>query len=123
LLVWIDVWLRRKCAPDSARPAYVWGFLFTFLFHFGFLLWWWRYGFKKALFVVMVCIVSTALFIELFEYFDWLEVEDLHESLFFGLFFAIPIRAIAGIWVANKDHVWRQSIDQGGQVETSSHSR
>ena len=41
---------------------------------------------------------------------DVIEVSEFGESLAWGLFLSIPVRAIAGVWVANNDRRWRQAI-------------
>jgi hypothetical protein len=109
-LVWWDVRRYRKKSAESSRPAYLWGLLFAVLFYYGFPLWWWRYGLRKALFVLIVCICAVALMLEILKLLDWIQVDDRQASMALGLIFAIPVRAIAGIWIAKQDSAWRESI-------------
>lgn len=39
-----------------------------------------------------------------------IEVDNFIESIGVGLLIAVPIRATAGFWVANKDAEWRRAI-------------
>jgi hypothetical protein len=110
VLVWLDVRRRRKISAESSRPAYLWGLLFALLFYYGFPLWWWRYGLRKALFVLIICICAVALILEILKFLDWIQVDNRAESMVFGFIYAIPIRAIAGIWVAKQDSAWRKLI-------------
>jgi hypothetical protein len=109
-LVWLDVQRRRKMPAGSARPAYLWGLLFSGLFYYGFPLWWWRYGLRRALFIVIACICAVALILEILKFLDWITIDDQGTLMVLGLMFNMPVRAIAGMWVAKKDLAWRKSI-------------
>ena len=103
----------RKQVPANCvtqGPAYVWGFVFALIFYYGFPIWWWRYGFQNACKLVFSCIAIAAAIQGVLRYLDVIEVSELGESLAWGLFLSIPVRAIAGIWVANNDRRWRQAI-------------
>jgi hypothetical protein len=43
-------------------------------------------------------------------YLDVIEVSEFGEPHALGLLLSIPVRAIAGVWVANNDRRWRQAI-------------
>lgn len=107
-------WRRSKRRAyqlsELPPPAYFWGFLFSVLFYYGFPLWWWRYGFRKALHLMIVCIGAGVLIQALLRAIDVIEIEGIGESIAIGLLIAVPIRAIAGLWVARQDCSWRKAI-------------
>ena len=107
-------WLRSRRVPRgpsaSARPSYIWGFLFAVIFYFGFPLWWWRYGLSKALQLMLVCIGGGMLIQVALRTMDAVEVNGLPGAIAVGLFIAVPIRAVAGLWVARRDASWRAAI-------------
>ncbi len=103
----------RKQIPENSikqNPAYVWGFVFALIFYYGFPIWWWRYGFQNACKLVFSCLAFAAAIQGVLRYLDVIEVREFGESLAWGLFLSIPVRAIAGVWVANNDKRWRQAI-------------
>jgi uncharacterized membrane protein YadS len=103
---------RKQVSENCTKqnPAYIWGFVFALIFYYGFPIWWWRYGFQNACKLVFSCIAIAAAIQGVLRYLDVIEVRELGESLAWGLFLSIPVRAIAGIWVANNDRRWRQAI-------------
>ncbi len=105
---------RKQVAENCTKqnPAYIWGFVFALIFYYGFPIWWWRYGFQNACKLVFSCIAIAAVIQGVLRYLDVIEVSELGESLAWGLFLSIPVRAIAGIWVANNDRRWRRAIEK-----------
>jgi hypothetical protein len=117
LILAVLIWRKHKNAgkqiPENCtkqNPAYVWGFVFALIFYYGFPIWWWRYGFQNACKLIFSCIAIAAAIQGVLRYLDVIEVSELGESLAWGLFLSIPVRAIAGVWVANNDRRWRQAI-------------
>jgi hypothetical protein len=117
LILAVLSWRKHKNAgkqiPENytkQNPAYVWGFVFALIFYYGFPIWWWRYGFQNACKLIFSCIAIAAAIQGVLRYLDVIEVSELGESLAWGLFLSIPVRAIAGVWVANNDRRWRQAI-------------
>lgn len=49
---------RTECATENPR-AYFWGLLFALLFYFGFPLWWWRYGLRKSIWLMLGCMTPV----------------------------------------------------------------
>lgn len=117
LLLAVTSWLRhaneRKNAPTQATkpyPAYFWGCAFALVFYYGFPIWWWRYGFRNTCKLILACVLSVAAIQALLRYAEMIDVDGLGESIAASLFIAVPIRALAGIWVAKNDRRWRNAI-------------
>lgn len=113
VLIWRKHKNARKKAPENytkQHPAYVWGFVFALIFYYGFPIWWWRYGFQNACKLVFSCIAIAAAIQGVLRYLDVIEVSEFRESLAWGLFLSLPVRAIAGVWVAINDRRWRRAI-------------
>ena len=117
LLLAVTSWLRhsneRKNAPAQAAkpyPAYFWGFAFALVFYYGFPIWWWRYGLRNACKLILACVLIVAATQAILRYAQMIDVDGLGESFAASLFIAVPIRALAGIWVAKNDRRWRNAI-------------
>ena len=104
-------WRRRK-KSGSAQPrrAYFWGLMFALLFYYGFPVWWWRYGLRKTLELMLACIVAVMTLQAILRAIGAINVDGLGESFAVGLFLAVPIRAVAGLWVTRRDAEWRSAI-------------
>ena len=96
---------KRKTnqAKKSPRPAHFWGLLFAVLYYYGFPLWWWRYGLRRTLYLMVVCVGAGILIQELIR-------QLTGESNAVGFLIALPIRAAVGLWVAKRDDAWKKSI-------------
>ncbi len=104
-------WRRgKKSGATLPRRAYFWGLMFAFLFYYGFPVWWWRYGLRKTLELILACIVAVMALQAILRAAGLINVDGLGESLAAGLFVAVPIRAVAGLWVARRDAEWRSAI-------------
>lgn len=103
---------RKKTSTDTAQPdpAYFWGFVFALVFYYGFPIWWWRYGLRNSFKLIITCIMLVAAAQAILRYAEMIEVEGLAESLAAGLIISVPIRALAGLWVAKNDRRWRNDI-------------
>lgn len=99
----------RVQAPKSS-PAYFWGFAFVVLFYYGFPVWWWRYGFQNACKLILYCILIVAATQAILRYANLVEVHGLGDSFAVSLLIAVPIRALAGFWVAKNDGRLRNAI-------------
>ena len=117
LLLAITSWFRRtserRNVPEQAPkpyPAYFWGFAFAVVFYYGFPIWWWRYGFRNTCKLILACILIVAVTQAILRSTELLEVDGLGESFAASLFIAVPIRALAGFWVAKNDRRWRHAI-------------
>lgn len=103
----------RKLAPSQANepyPAYFWGFAFALIFYYGFPIWWWRYGFRNACKLILTCILLVATTQAILRYLGIIDIDGFGESMATSLLIAVPIRALAGIWLAKNDRRWRSSI-------------
>ena len=107
---WLGQLRRRKHSPDAPPRAYFWGLTFAVLFHYGFPLWWWRYGLRNALKLMIFCVSSVMVVKAILGATGAIDVDGLGESIAASLFIAVPIRAIAGLWLAKHDAVWRSAI-------------
>ena len=109
LLFSLSGWLKQargKCSNDAPRRAYFVGLLFAGLYYYGFPIWWWRYGLKTATKLLLACIIVGAILQGMLRAAGLITVRDFGESLGIALLIAVPIRAIAGIWVARRDISW-----------------
>lgn len=105
----------RKQVPENCtkqNPAYIWGFVFALIFYYGFPIWWWRYGFQNACKLVFSCLAFLAATQGVLSYLGVIEVSEFGEPHALGLLLSIPVRAIAGVWVANNDRRWRRAIEK-----------
>lgn len=101
---------RHSDRSPNGRPSYLWGLMYAAGFYYAFPVWLWRYGMRNTLKLIGSCVLAVAAIQALFRYVGLIEVNDFRDSLVFGLFFAIPVRAAAGFWVAQNDGRWRQAI-------------
>lgn len=86
--------------------GYFWGLSFAVLFYFGFPIWWWRYGFWRSAYLLVVC-VGAVLIVK----FSLLAMgaKEAGESFVVAMLLFIPARAVGGFWVAHRDEVWRRT--------------
>ena len=117
LLIVITSWLRRASErkrdlgkAQRPSPAYFWGFAFAVFFYYGFLIWWWRYGFQNTCKLILSCVFIVAATQATLRYAGLIEVDGPGESFAVSLLIAVPIRALAGFWVAKNDRRWRNAI-------------
>lgn len=106
-------WLRQvrnKCGGDTPRRSYFVGLLFAGLYYNGFPIWWWRYGLKNATKLLLACIIAGAICQAILRVTGMIEVHGLGESFVISMLIAVPIRAIAGTWVARHDERWSGAI-------------
>jgi hypothetical protein len=98
-------------ATGKAPPrAYLWGLAFAVFFYYGFPIWWARYGLRRAITLTLVCVCAVGLVQYLLVSADVIEIGNVAESFGAGLLLAVPIRAIAGLYVAKHDREWRIAI-------------
>lgn len=115
LLVNARGWLRSMRKQDGTErqpPAYFIGLLFAGLYYYGLPIWLFRYGLKATSKLLLVCVACSALLLIALRILGMVEVEDFVQSLVYGQVTAIPIRAIAGSWVARNDSRWRSAAVQ-----------
>lgn len=117
LVLAVTSWFRhtseRKSVPAQATkpyPAYFWGFTFAMVFYYGFPIWWWRYGLRNTCKLILACVLIVAVTQAILRYAEMIEVHGLVESFGASLIIAVPIRALAGFWVAKNDRRWRHAI-------------
>lgn len=101
----------------------LWGGLFAATYYYGLPLWWWRYGMRNALKLVLMCVASTAFLNFTLRMAGWLEAEDVIESLINSMFLAIPIRALAGFWLVRNDERWIIGIAAKRQLKSEAASK
>jgi hypothetical protein len=113
LLFNLSGWLKQaRGAPNdnSPRRAYLVGLLFAGIFYYGFPIWWWRYGLANTVKLFVMCLGAGAICQAILRGMGTLEVNDFGMSLAFAQIIAVPIRAIAGTWIAKNDARWRGAI-------------
>ena len=117
LVLAVTSWFRhtskRKSVPAQATkpyPEYFWGFTFAMVFYYGLPIWWWRYGLRNTCKLILACVLIVAVTQAILRYAKMIEVDGLVESFGASLIIAVPIRALAGFWVAKNDRRWRHSI-------------
>ena len=103
-------WLTQVRGNAVARRAYFAGLLFAGLYYYGFPILWWRYGIGTTVKLLVTCIIVGAAFQALLLGFGKGGANDSGKSLVVAMLIAVPIRAIAGIWVARNDGAWRDAI-------------
>jgi hypothetical protein len=103
---------KRRKVTGLTLPwhAYFWGLMFAGLFYIGIPLWWWRYGFRKMLEMLLICFGVVAATTMLLSMIRVHPSDDVVENLILGLIIGIPVRVIAGLWVARRDAEWRNEI-------------
>lgn len=95
---------------DQPAYSYFWGLVFALLFYYGFPVWWWRYGLQKALELIIACVLAVIALQEILSVSGMIQVDNLGAAVVTGLFVAVPVRAVAGLWVARRDAEWRSRI-------------
>jgi hypothetical protein len=95
---------RTECATENPR-AYFWGLLFALLFYFGFPLWWWRYGLRKSIWLMLGCMAPVMAVPAVLRLIGL--ISDSDTSLAVGLLISVPVRGAGGMWVARRDAAWR----------------
>lgn len=100
----------QRTSPEAPPRAYFWGLTFAVLFYYGFLIWWGRYGLGRAAKLTLLCIVAVGLVQILLRSTGMIDIDGIGESFAVGLLIAVPIRALAGIYVARYDNSWRSEI-------------
>lgn len=117
LLLASTSWYRGASGKESAREeapkpshAYFWGLAFAIVFYYGFPVWWWRYGLQNACKLVISCMLIVAATQAILRNAGLIEVDEFHEAVAFGLLISVPVRSLAGLWVAKNDKRWRNAI-------------
>lgn len=117
LILAVTSWFRhtneRRNVPVQATkpyPAYFWGFAFALVFYYGFPIWLWRYGIRNTCKLILACVLIVAVTQAILRYADMIKVDGLGKSFAVSLIIAVPIRALAGFWVAKNDRRWRDAI-------------
>ena len=100
----------EQASPDAPQRSYVWGLAFAVLFYYGFLIWWARYGLGRAVKLTLACIAMVGLLQLALRSAGMIDIDGIGESIAAGLFIAVPIRAVAGVYVAKHDNSWRRAI-------------
>ena len=99
--------VKNAYLMEQPKKRYFWGLSFAILFYYGFPVWWWRYGFLRSVYLLVVCVGGLALALMALQA---LGAEEAGQSLGVGLLLSIPVRATAGLWVAHRDEAWRRAI-------------
>lgn len=110
----------QRASPDAPPRAYFWGLTFAVLFYYGFLIWWGRYGLGRAVKLTLACIVAVGLVQIVLRSAGMIDIHGIGESIAAGLFIAVPIRAVAGIYVAKNDNSWRSAVVAQRRLRTQS---
>lgn len=103
---------KKSVREEVLNPsrAYFWGLAFAVVFYYGFPVWWWRYGLQNACKLVISCMLIVAATQAILRYAGLIEVDGFYEAVAFGLLIAVPVRSLAGLWVAKNDKRWRNAI-------------
>ncbi|MDH1430159.1 hypothetical protein N5E89_18075 [Comamonas aquatica] len=104
--------MRRQNDTEKQPPAYFLGLLFAGLYYYGLPIWLFRYGLNATFRLLLVCVACSALLLVALRILGMVEVEDFVQSLIYGQVAAVPIRAVAGSWVARNDSRWRSAAVQ-----------
>ena len=113
VISWFRHTKERRSIPAHAKepyPAYFWGLAFALVFYYGFPIWFWRYGVRNTCKLIIACVLIIATIQAILRYLDVIEVDGLGESIAASLLIALPVRALAGFWVAKNDRRWRNAI-------------
>jgi hypothetical protein len=118
-------WYRslKSKTGDVRTGSYIMGLLFCGLYYYSLPLLWWRYGLISTIKLILSCVALGALAMFGLRTTGLLKVEDFFDSLFYSQFVAVPIRAIAGTWLARNDMRWRRRAMQGRSASTGTEAR
>jgi hypothetical protein len=117
------IWPLKTSSSKRTVPRALWGGLFAAMYYYGLPVWWWRYGLRNALKLVLTCVASTAFLNVTLRMAGWLKAEDVVESLINSMFLAIPIRALAGFWLVRNDERWATSIAAKRRLKSETASK
>lgn len=112
LLLNSKAWLRVKRSEktkDGEKASYFIGLLFSVLFYYALPIWIWRYGLLATIKIFLICIISSSLFFLGFQLMG-LQVGGWPDSFFIIQMIQVPVRAVAGGWIAKRDTKLRSSI-------------
>ena len=110
-------WRKRVSGERTARSGYYMGLLFAGLYYYGFPIWWWRYGIKTTAKLLLTCIIAGAIFQAVLRVLGVIVVADFGKSFAISMVIAVPIRAIAGAWVARQDTRWREATVEERKIK------
>jgi hypothetical protein len=88
---WIKAWRRKELGK-----SYFVGLLFATFFYYGTPIWLLLYGWKTTFLLIAYCIGSVFLAVVVIS-----SVFSIGDSLIVGILVQVPIRVIAGSWLAN----------------------
>lgn len=98
LLFFLAPWFRERRKKESNK-AYFTGLMFATLFYYGAPIWLWLYGVKTTFFLIVYSIgAAFILAVTLGAVFG------VSEPIAIGVLLQIPVRVIAGNWLA-RNHV------------------
>ncbi len=98
LLFFLAPWFREGRNKESNK-AYFTGLMFATLFYYGTPIWLWLYGVKTTLFLILYSIGSAFILAMILG-----AVFGVSEPITIGILLQIPVRVIAGNWLAH-NHV------------------
>lgn len=101
---------KKQQLNSKLSPAYFWGLLFASVSFYGFLIWWWRYGFRNCCKLILSFILMVAVTKAFFQYTELIDIDGLAGPFWSGQLISVPMRVLAGILVAKNDKRWRDSI-------------
>lgn len=101
-VAWLVTPKASSLPGDEAKKTlgFFWGGMFAYLFYVYLFIGWYRYGFKRTFWILIGCLASVMLIPRLL-------VEDSDDLATYSILMAVPVRAIAGAWVARNDCLWR----------------
>ncbi|MEH6504372.1 MAG: hypothetical protein V7682_10790 [Cycloclasticus sp.] len=98
LLFFLIPWLKSWRKKESGK-AYFIGLLFATLLYYGTPVWLWLYGWRTTLLLIISCIGTVFVIAVIIGI-----IFSVEETFVIGIFLQVPIRVIAGGWLAN-NHV------------------
>lgn len=111
-LVWLVTPKASYRPTDDMKKTFgfLWGGLFAYFFYAFLFIGWYRYGFKRTFWILIGCLASAVLIPRFF-------VEGSEDMTIYSMLTAIPVRAIAGAWIARNDHMWRHMTAESRRRE------
>ncbi len=107
IVLYFFAWLMVGRSSEYVKKGegtwgFIWGALFSSLFYAFIVVGWYRYGFKKTFWLMVVCflLIFTA---------SGLLCDDPDDRLGCAMLMAVPIRALGGAFVSRFDRRWRYS--------------
>lgn len=111
---WGTKFLARFSGKTGGARSTGYGALFSFVYFLGFPYWWWRYGLRRTVQLLLSCVaagMTCGLLVRLLPI-------DPEDSMFAALLAGQLVgRALGGHWIAVVDARWRREIVQRRRIK------